>query len=161
MVSLREHGEYLRLAIAMALLDESEVIAWADSEIAQSGCPSAELIDISMADPRARDELIKLLCALPGSADYEAAAHRVLGLLRAKLSFGEVSLRFAVRALEAYCSWARVSEKEGFLALSFDDAMSCADHGYYGTEDSVRADVEEFLRKYGSNPEAGLTTGHS
>ena len=44
MISLREHAEYLRLALALGLLDQSDVVAWADGEIANSDTPPVELI---------------------------------------------------------------------------------------------------------------------
>lgn len=161
MVTLREHGEYLRLALAMGLLDPLDIIAWADSEIAHLDRPPLELIDIALADRLSRYELFKQLDALPGCADREAAAHRVLGLLQNKLQRGEVTLSDTVKALEAYYNWATVPEAEGLRAYNFDDALFCADQNYYGTRESVRADIDDFLARYASDPGVGLSTGRS
>lgn len=158
MASLREQGEYFRLALAMGLLDHSTVIAWADSEIERTETPCCALIDVALAGRLSRNDLIKLLAGLPGSADLELAAHRALGLLKKRYRQGEITMQAAIQSLQAYYSWASVPESEGLQAYNFDDALICAEYGYYGTTETVRAELEAFLAAFGCDPEAGGTT---
>lgn len=161
MASLRETGEYFRLALALGLIDPSDVIPWADAVIQALEAPPAELIDVSLAERLSRVEMMNRLSALPGCVDREAAAHCALGLLREMLRNDDITLHYAVKALEAYFNWADVPEAEGLRALNFDDALFCAEQGYCGTPDTVRTELEEFLAEYGSDPEVnpgGLPT---
>lgn len=161
MAALREHAEYLRLALAMGLLDIPDVVAWADACIAACENAPIELIDVSLGGTRPRREMITLLGKIEGSADYTAAAHRALGLLRHLFVSADVSLNFAVEALQAYYNWARVSEQEREDAYMFDDLLYCAKQGYTGSLDSVRSELLAFLDRFAQDPELGLTNGCS
>lgn len=145
---LREEAEYLRLALAMGLVTPDEVVAWADRQIAALDEPPIQVIDVSLAGSRPAIEIIGLLAAVPGSGDLVAAAHRSLGLFLRRFRAGGISLEQAADMLWAYSNWASVPEDERLWASNFTDVVNCLNLGYYGTPESVRSEVEEFLSRH-------------
>lgn len=145
MASLREEAEYLRLALAMALLDNDAAVAWADRTIMALDNPPIEIIEVSLAGNKPNDEMMRLLAAVPGQGDLTAVAHQVLGLLHKRLEVGDVSLEAAVEMLWAYHDWAAVSEDERLQAGNFSEYLFGAQEGYWGTLDSVREEIMGFL----------------
>jgi len=148
MSSLREHGEYLCLALAMGLMDEPDIIEWADHEIAQLDAPPIELIDIALPKERPRIALMQQLRSLPGSANFVIAAHRAISLLRDKFQNNEIAFDHAVSSLSAYSSWANVSESEKLDARIIEHIFYEAKQGIHGTLDSVREELNGFLTAY-------------
>ena len=144
-MQLREEAEYLQLALAMGLIDPGAVIDWADNMIAAVDNPPIQVIDVSLAASRPATDIMDLLQAVPGDGDPAAAALRVLALFLQRFRAGRVSLERAVDMLWAYSNWAAVPEDERLQAANFTDALFCAQQGYYGTPNSVRAAVEAFL----------------
>ncbi len=152
MTSLREQAEYLRLALAMTLVDEEAAIEWADRTILASDNPPVEVIDLSMAGDQPPDELMRLLASVPGQGNLAAVAHQVLGLLHGRLEVGDVTLEQATDMLWAYHDWAAVSEEEIDAAGNFSDYLYMAQMGAYGTLDSVREEILDFLARHMSQP---------
>jgi hypothetical protein len=154
MATLREEAEYLRLALAMGLLDKDAAVAWADRTILALDNPPIEVIEVSMAGNQPPDEMMKLLAAIPGEGDLTAAAHRVLKLLRDQLEAGKISLEEAADRLWTYHVCASVPEDERLQAGNFSDCWFCAQQGYWGSPDSVREDVMSFLAQQTSPPKS-------
>jgi hypothetical protein len=145
MATLREEAEFHRLTLAMALTDVNAVVAWADQTIAALPEPPIQVIDVALAGSRPADELVDLLAVVPGRGNLTAVAHQVLGLLLRRFRNGEFSEELAVDMLWAYHNWADIPEQERLQAGNFADALCCAQQGYYGTLDSVREEILEFL----------------
>jgi hypothetical protein len=144
MATLREEAEFHRLALAMALTDVDTVVAWADQTIAALPEPPIQVIDVSLAGGRPADEVVDLLALIPGKGDLTGVAHRMLGLFHERMRAGEIELELAVDMLWAYHNWAQIPENERLQAGNFHDALFCAQHGYYGTLESVRQEILEF-----------------
>jgi len=145
---LKEEAEYLRLALAMGLTTADEVVEWADGQIAALDEPPIQVIDVSLAGSWRAVEIMGLLNVVPGEADLARAAHRALGLFLRRLRDGGISLEQAAEMLWAYSNWASVPEDERLWASNFTDVVNCLNLGYYGTPESVRSEVEEFLTRH-------------
>ena len=156
MVSLREESEYLRLALAMGLVDKDMVIAWADRVVMASQDPQIEVIEVSLARSRPTDEIMGILASIPGEGDLTITAHHVLRLLRERLKAGDVSLESAVDMLWAYHVWADVPEGERLNAGNFPEYLYGAKEGYWGTLDGVREEVMQFIAEHADSSPSAL-----
>jgi hypothetical protein len=142
MTSHRDQAEYLRLALAMNLVDKNAAIDWADRTILAFENPSIEIIDVSMEGDQPPD-LMRLLASVPGQGDLAAVAHQILGILHGRLEAGHVTLEQVMNMFLFYKDWAAVSENERWEAENFSDELYCAQEGHYGTLDSVREGILE------------------
>jgi hypothetical protein len=148
METLREQAEFLRLALAMGLISQHDVIAWADNMIGACEEAPIEIINVSPAANRPVHEVMSRLADVPGEADLAAVAHRTLALLRQRLVRDEVSLKGAVRALAAYRCWAWVPEAERLNAGYFEGLLDVAREGQYGSLQTVREELLRFLTEH-------------
>jgi hypothetical protein len=148
MQTLREQAEFYRLALAMGLMSQRYVNAWADNIIGACDEPPIEVIDVALAASRPTHEVMSRLAEVPGEADLAAAAHRALGLLRQRLVRDELSLEGAVQTLAAYHCWAHVPEGESLEAGNFQELLYLAREGLYGTFQSVREELLRFLTEH-------------
>jgi hypothetical protein len=135
----------------MGLIDTDAVVAWADHLIASRDRSPMQVMDVALAGRRPVIEVIDLLGTVPGDGNLAAAAHWALGLLLQQFLAGRVPLERAVDMLWAYSNWAAVPEDERQRAGNFTDALFCAQRGYCGTLDSVRAEVEAFLLEHATH----------
>ena len=120
MSSLREDAEYLRVALAMGLIDNGLAIAWADRMVMELEKPPLELIDVSSATKQPRDELMRLLAKVPGAGDLSRVAREALWLLRERFEAGEIPLETAVEMIAAFATFAESPSTEWAAA----DALS-------------------------------------
>jgi hypothetical protein len=148
METLRGQAEFLRLALAMGLIGQQDVVAWADTTIGALDEPPVEIIDVALAGNAPVHQVMSRLAEVPGQADLAASAHRALALLRQRVLRDEVSLEDAVRALAAYHCWARVPEQESLQAGNFEEWLYLAQQGKYGTLESVREELLLFLAEH-------------
>ncbi len=151
MPPLREEAESLCLGLMMGLVQPVEVISWADRAIAEMANPPIEVIDIATSTRQPSDELARLLKRVPGPANLTAAAHRVLGILRARLVAHDLALDFVVNSLWIFSIEATIPEVERRAASNFSDEYECLD--YYGTAESLRDEVVRFLAEHTSEPD--------
>jgi hypothetical protein len=152
MASLRVQAEYLRLALAMSLLEKDAAVSWADRTILGSKDPPIEVIEVSLATNKPSDEMMDLLAVVPGEGDLTAAAHQVLALLRKRLAVGEVTLEAAVVMLEVYSQLAIVPEEELLRAANFGEYLYLAQERYSGSREGVGNEVLNFLAQQTSGP---------
>ncbi|WP_165076113.1 hypothetical protein [Paludisphaera rhizosphaerae] len=151
MPPLREEAETLRLALLMGCFKPDEVVAWADRRIAELAAPPIELVDVATAGGQPPDELARLLKPMPGPADLAAAAHRALGVLRARAISDGFDLKSLTHKLYVYSLEANVSEDEQMEAMNFDDQYDCL--VYYGTPEHLRNEVDRYIAEHAA--EAG------
>lgn len=152
MPPLSEEAETLRLALFMGCVKPDEVVAWADRRIAELAAPPIELIDVAMAGGQPPDELVRFLKRIPGPANFTAAAHRALGVLRERAVREGFDLESLTDMLWNYSLEADATEDERWAASRFGNLYHDLEY-YEETAESLREEVDRFLTDHAA--EAG------
>ena len=136
---------FIALRLRWNQIEPSEVIAWADSVIADRADPPDWAIQLSMP-PRPKDELIALLRKVPGKGTGEAGIGMFVALLRKKWNGGDLSGPQVGRILYGLL-------QEEYLP-SLDTTVYSIDEGYDLAEEglcdriAVDAQLQVFLKAY-------------
>jgi hypothetical protein len=149
-LSINEQVSYLRVGIELGVFGVSDIVQWADDQIATQEDPAYELIELSLMRESSRHEIANQLVrtGAPSLSRVEvlpcllAEAHK---RLLHDPDFGRVL------AERLYRSWS-ISTYDFPEILSpcgyFDDAYSLAESGVYGTVDQISRELLEFTSRF-------------
>ena len=130
-VNQRTQAEALAICLEYGLLDASDVIAWADQQIAQSDQPHVVLCDIAMALPAHPLDIASLLRQLPGEVDTFLVIRQLveysINVLRSKRRPPRqvASLLYKLAREKSILSGPLRDD-----AYWFDDALDLSENGY-------------------------------
>ncbi|MDH3507088.1 MAG: hypothetical protein OEQ25_08100 [Gammaproteobacteria bacterium] len=146
---MHEEAEILAVGLRLGLVQQLEVIAWADKQILDQDDPSIELIDLaSMREAHALDVLGKLRELSPGRPVLEvlpAVLNRFTERLREDPTLGpSVAKGLWDIAVEANY---QVPEELSPI-FGFDEDYWLAQSGAYGTDADVYANLLTFCERF-------------
>lgn len=141
---------YLREALELRVLEVSDIVQWADDQIAAQENPPYELIELAlMSDSNRYDTASQLLRVGTPSLSRAQVLPYVLSKAHGQLledpDFGKVL------AEGLYQSWFRSNcDFPDALSLCgyFDDAYSLAESGVIGTVDQINRELLEFTAQF-------------
>ncbi len=149
--NLRSESEYYRIALAMDLMNTTDVVGWADDlmRTLEDQAPD-EIIDVAMAAEADRVDLINLLNSIPGEdeesdEDHDEAAHRALALLQEQIVAGGIEFEELAAKLNTYCEYADLDDGEYDDVMELSDSIALAEQGLGETIESVEKDVQRYL----------------
>jgi hypothetical protein len=146
MQSITQEAERMSLLRQFGVRNDSDVIAWADSLIAQMDALPDVLLELSMTAPYKTADIISCLNRLRSGSDFWPAFRSTLPLIREFLvSHPERAECVANHLFLACCrfSYSDVPEDLHFV-YQFDDAFESASDGIFGNRRKVyRAFIDE------------------
>jgi hypothetical protein len=132
----------------VGFFDKSDIVRWADSQIAAMDKPSDALLDLAMirdAHPLDVIKLLKTIRVEPASADSIATQIGFIGICFTK---SRITLRAAIRGLYALTREPGTSPDQSSTIYWLDDAYDLAIAGTYGSLDDVEAGLRNFVVPY-------------
>lgn len=162
MRTLEGNAALLRSGLLYGLVSVSEVVAWADAEIAARERPHPALIEVAMGGRLTPGELAAELDPLTTGCDEGKQIGRLLGFMYRTLSRDPGS---APRIASTLYSFAHADllpggGDPGGHMFYFDDALDLASSGVYGTVDGVVEEMLRFLAPYADLAPVLLFTRH-
>ena len=149
MIRQKDKAERLRIGIRGGWLQIAEAVGWADREIEQTSQPHPALIDLASAHNRAREEVVALLEAVPGSADLVSVMRWCLSDLLETIQREPALSADAARWLENAAHRGELPESAfGSEPFALADEFALAEQRTYGTVEGARNRLVAFLRQH-------------
>jgi hypothetical protein len=149
MDEIKNDAESLRLSLQAGLIQPSEVIAWADAQIAASDIPQSALIDVSLAGSKSPAEIERALSNIEGWFDDATIALATFRKMAMAIERKPVLARNAAKLLCKMAKKGIVPSREAESAMfGLDEDFYLAESGTYRTVDDVRRDLVAFLKKW-------------
>lgn len=139
-------AEYFRLGLQVGLLVPSQVVEWADAEIAAVEEVPEELIAVAWAKGLASS--LDALAAVPGERDRQLAGRWLLGLLGKAISESDDGLQLAAQSAMHIARYAELGDDTYYSFDMIDDELSLAVTKVYGTVEECRSNLIAELAEY-------------
>jgi len=144
----KTNAECLRLALVAGLVAPGDVIRWADHEIEGESKPSSQLIEVACSPQDSVKEVAHLLREIPGVIEPEIVTNRFLALAMQALDADPHGFVPLIRALKRTHPDEALTPSAAAAIDRLDDALYLAESEAYGTLETVRAELREFLSAY-------------
>lgn len=142
-------ADVLRCGYDIGYFDKSDIVRWADRQIAACNCPTTELMDLSMIRHRHPIDVIMLLRTI-GSSDTTMAAQMQIGLICSLFEQSHLSAESAIRGLFSLINEPGLTSEQRSKFYYLDDGYGLALLGY-----NSLAEIERELREFAA-PNAAL-----
>jgi hypothetical protein len=139
-------ADYFCKGIETALLSPEQVVAWADSVIANTNDLRYAFIEVSLS--QGVPELISALKEIPGERDQSNVGSWLLANLQHAEIQSIVGLAVAIRKAMLVCRHCGLDDQIYYQFDCIDDSLYLSRHGQYGTVDECRADFLACLQRH-------------
>ena len=149
--NLKLAAEIYRVGLEKGYVEPKEIIAWADSVIADSELPGIEIIDVALGGDEKHVELASRLSRIPGSVDQKELTNGIL-MQMASAIHRDPSLcrQIAFDLFQMYLEDNVPDDQSAGMMGWFDDAFDLAELGYSDTPvEAVRIELVRFLSRWG------------
>jgi hypothetical protein len=150
MISLGDQVAFLREALQLRVLEASDVIRWADAQIAQAPSPSYEMIELALMGGENRFDVSNQLSQVM-TPSLKSAEVLPFVLARAHLRLFSDPGFGKVLAEGMYQSWVKADydfHPPLTMCGYFDDAYSLAESGTMKTIEEVNQELLEFTCQF-------------
>lgn len=149
-VSLGDQVAFLREALQLRVLEVSDVIRWADAQIAQTPSPSYEMIELALMSKANRFDISRQLSqvATPSLKSAEVLPFVLAKAHQRLLNNPELGKELAEGMYQSWvkadCDFPPPLDMCGY----FDDAYSLAESGTVNTVEEVSQELMEFTCQF-------------
>lgn len=156
MEAMKAQAAYLRVALQLRVHTVSDVIRWADTEIARLEEPPFALIELALLGDGNPLDVVSKLYELSAGAPALSVLPRVLGQAHEQLvRHPELGPILARDLYQIYVESGYQIPDDLAPMIGFDDRFALAREGTYETEEQVLRDLIEFTRKYQQKQNSG------
>ncbi len=153
MEAMKAQAAYLRVALQLGVHTVSDVIRWADTEIARLEEPPFALIELALLENGNPLDVMSKLHELSAGRSALSVLRRVLGQAHEELvRHRESGPNLAHGLYQIYVESGYQVPDDLALMIGFDDRFALARQGIYETEEEVLRDLIEFTRECKERP---------
>lgn len=142
--------------LRLGITNSEEIIEWADSVIQEEPKPKYDYIELSLVDPKRKDDILSILHRLKQPCEYFESLKLFTPTLLRAIREKEISPRQAGRMTYEYTR-TRINEiPDGYWPFfSFDDYFDMAEDGTYGIIEEVEQSYINFLEEISEQDASG------
>ena len=140
-------ADVLRCGYDVGYFDKSDIITWADRQIAACDSPTDALLDLSMCRKDHPIDVMNHLGVL-GSNDPVTALETQFGFIGLTFQSEQLSLQQAIRGLFALVHERGITDDQQSMIYHLDDGYDLAVEGSYGTLANTESEFLDFVAPY-------------
>jgi hypothetical protein len=143
-------AEFFRLSLLAGLCEPSTVARWADSIVAAEPSPHIAFIELCIAGSQSASSVQTLLDDVPGHATPDFSVQMLLGHASRLVTAHVFTPEQLLLRLYHMASLETFPDSIYYELSAFEDELSLARDGVYGTVSEVAQDFTTFLATYDS-----------